>query len=122
MATADFSPTVIDITRKRNDTFALVFNLKDADGAVIDITGFTYRLSVDINPDPDTDDDQVFQIVGSVDDGPNGVVSFTPSAANANQLPDTYFYDVQQVDGASAVRTVAEGKWIVKEDITKDAT
>lgn len=115
-------PVEIDLTRTRGDTFANVFAITDSTGAVVDITGFTFRLSVDVNPAPIDAATQLFQIIGVVTDGPNGKVSFTPSLVEADQSPNVYFYDIQMVDLGPLLTTIAKGQWAVSQDITKETT
>jgi hypothetical protein len=114
------APTSITISRTKGDTYAEEFTVKDSAGAAIDVTGFSFLLSVDPNPDPSDDTTRLFQITGVLVDAANGRISFAPSALQADQLePDTYFFDIQQTDGASAVRTIAKGEYIVLPQITQ---
>lgn len=120
MATSDQTPTVINISRTRGDTFPFIFTVQDSSGNPINITSYTFLLSVDIVADPVDDSGQLLQITGTIADGPNGKVQFTPSANDADQVPSTYYYDVQMKDTVDAIRTIAKGTWIVEQDITKD--
>lgn len=112
-------PVVIELCRKRGDTFPDQFTLKDAAGVVIDITGFSFLLTVDPSPTPSDALGNLFQLTGTITDAANGVVEFAPSAVQSDQTPSTYFYDIQWTDGAGAIRTIIVGEYIITQDITK---
>lgn len=111
-------PTTINITRTRGDTFPFVMTITDSAGAAIDITGFSFLLTVDPSDEPADATGNVFQLVGAVIDAVNGKVQFTPSVADADNVGE-FFHDTQQIDAASAVRTIAKGKYTLLQDITK---
>jgi hypothetical protein len=95
------------------------FSIKDSAGAAVNISGFSFLLTVDPDANPTTDTNNLFELTGTIDDAPNGLVSFAPSAVEADQTPETYFYDIQMTDAGSAIRTIAKGKYVVTQDITK---
>lgn len=109
----------IDVTRVRGDTFPFAFNMKDSNGNAVDITGFSYKLSVDTREEPDDETTQLFKLTGSITDAANGVVQFTLSEAQSDQDPSEYYFDVEQTDDNSKIRTVVKGKWTVVQDATK---
>lgn len=117
--TFDNCPMALDICRAINDTFPFRFNVKYEDGSAVDITGFQFALTVDPSDEPAGSGDNLFSLTGTVIDGPNGIVEFGLSAAEADQTPDTYYFDVQMTDAASKVRTIAKGEWTFSPDITK---
>ena len=107
-----------DICVKRGDRRTQRFLLK-ASGVVVPVTGLTAKLTVSTNKTPDDETEQLFEIAG-VPSSPTslGYFDFTPSAPQALQTPDTYFYDVQVTDSFGKPVTIAEGKWTVEADIT----
>lgn len=108
------------IRRKRGDTFRLQITIKTKAGALVDITGFSFLLTVDPSADPIDATNNLFQIVGVIFGPPaDGVVHFPFTVGEADQNPDSYFFDVQQTDGTPEIRTIFEGPWIVDQDITK---
>ena len=115
---ASLAPTNIALCRRRGDTAADVFEIQDGTGAAIDISLFSFLLTVDERDEPDDSSTQVFQIVGSITDGPNGIVEFAPSSGQADNVGD-FFYDIQQTDGGGAVRTIVVGDYEMIQDITK---
>lgn len=108
-----------DIDRKRGDTYADEFTVKSAQTKLpIDITGYTFTLTVDPEKAPATADNNLYQLTGTIVDAPSGRVEFAPTAMQANQL-GKFFYDVQMVDGAGRKRTIVSGKYTYLQDITK---
>ena len=109
-----------DITRYRGDTFPIVFSILDSSSNPLDISGFTFLLSVDTRKSPDDVSTQLFQLAGAiVGAGSNGIVQFLPTAANTDLDPATYYFDAQLIDGSSYIRTFDKGKFKIVQDITK---
>jgi len=115
------NPTVteIDYCRHRGDTFSIQIAIKDSVAAAIDVTGFSFLLTVDPSATPTAAGTNIYQLIGVLDDAVNGLVSFAPDATDALSAPGNYFYDIQQTDAASKIRTIAKGKWTILQDITK---
>jgi len=112
------SVTSVDICRFRGDTDSFTVTLTTDGTTPIDITGDTVVLTVDPSPAPTDALGNLFTLTGVLTDPANGVVTFTPTALDADQTPSTYFYDVQWTSG-TAVKTVLTGQWQVVQDITK---
>ena len=64
------------------------------------------------------DSTNLFSLTGLIVDASEGKVAFTPTSENNNQVPATYFYDIQMVIGTN-IRTVIKDKYIITQDITK---
>ena len=111
--------TQLNIVRYRGDTVPDVLTIKDSTGAVVDITGFSFKMSVDQTEDPTDEVTQLYKLVGTITDAPNGVVEFEPSEVQANQTPNVYFYDVEMVDASSRKQTIVVGEYEYKQDYTK---
>jgi hypothetical protein len=107
------------ITRKRGDTYGETITVTDSTGTAIDITGYSFVLTVDPEKAPATAANNMFSITGTILSAVSGTVEFAPSALQADQTPGTYYYDVQLVDGAGRIRTIALDKWVVTQDISK---
>jgi len=103
-----------NIIRKRGDTKSINLSLTDSAGAVLDITGFTFTLSVTQLEAPESADYE-FQSTGTITDGPNGRVSFPISAGDSDRIGD-FFYDIEMVDGASEISTILEGNFTFIQD------
>jgi hypothetical protein len=117
--TFDNCPMALNICRAINDTFPFRFNIKYEDESAVDITGFAFSLTVDPSDEPPDGTGKLFTLTGTIIDGPNGIVEFGLSAVEAEQTPDTYYFDIQMTDAASKIRTIAKGEWVFSPDITK---
>lgn len=113
--------TLGDITWYRGDSFPIELTIKNkATRAAIDITGYSFLLTVNTVKDPADETQQIFQVAGVLDDDPTtGKVSFTPTTVDTDLDPATYYYDVQMTDADSNVRTVSKYKLKITQDITK---
>lgn len=119
------------IIRRRGDTYADEVTVTDKDGAAIDVTGYSFLMTLDPSKTPADATNNLYQIVGTVIDGPTGRVEFAPTELQANmaqfpvvappavQPPAVYWYDIQMVDGAGRKRTIALDKYTYTQDITK---
>ncbi len=107
----------VDICVNVGDTKPFQFERR-VNGAVIDITGFTYVLSVDPDSAPESSSTQLFQLTGSVVDGPNGIVEFAMNASQSDQNVDVFFYDIQETDGAADITIASRGKYEFEARIT----
>lgn len=105
----------------RGDSYSISLTVKNkALRAAIDITGYTFVLTVSSEENPSDDTGKKFSIAGVLDDDPTtGKVYFTPTATNTDMDPAEYFYDVQMIDGDSNVRTIVKNKFVIVQDITK---
>ena len=117
--TLNLCPSSVDLCFTRADTVPFTFTLVDEDGSPIDITGSTFILTVDPEPDPVDASANLFTVPGVITDGPGGVVQFTPSSVDLDQTPDTYFYDVEWTDAGSNIRTIVNGEFEIRQDISK---
>ncbi len=98
----------------RGDSDAKGFIIED-----VDITGFTFKLTVDSRKNPDDVTTQQFSLAGSITDGPNGAVSFTPTTTDTDITPGVYYYDIQQTDLSAAIKTLIKGRALIEQDLTK---
>jgi len=103
----------------RGDSDAKGFIIQNSAGVAIDITGFTFKLTVNSEKDPTTTANQQFTVIGAITDASAGKVAFSPTTANTDIVPATYFYDIEQTDGSGAISTLIIGKCVLVQDITK---
>ncbi len=109
-----------DITRKRGDTYANQIKvMSKSSNTAVDITGYSFVMTVDPSNAPTSSANNLFQITGVIDDATGGLVSFAPSALQADQTVGRYYYDIQMTDNSGAVRTIQTGAYIFEQDITK---
>jgi len=111
-------PTRINIEHWRGDTFNRTLTIKDSDGVVVDITGWTFLAQVREAPGESV----VATITVSITDAPNGEVNLLISAANTAAVAvGTYRYDVQatKADAGSTVETVLRGAFVIVDDTSR---
>jgi hypothetical protein len=123
------APTECNFEKRRGDTKDISIRLKDAtSGANVDVTGYTALLTINTVKDPNPDvspavGEQIFQAVGTPNSpGTDGILRF--DFANFGGSPyvpvGSYFYDVQVTDAIGEIFTPLIGKFVVKQDITKN--
>jgi hypothetical protein len=118
MTELNICPEDIPICITRGDTVPWTFTIK-SNGVVVDITGYTFLLTVDPSEEPTTSANNLFQLSGTIVNGPAGLVRFAMTTGQANQTPGVYYYDLQMTDGSGAIRTIAEGEFEFEQDVTK---
>lgn len=108
-----------DLERMRGDTYADEFTIKNKKTKqAIDITGYSFLMTVDSTKEPVDETTQAYQIAGTIIDGPAGRVEFAPSSTQTDRVGN-YYYDVQMVDSAGRKRTIIKAKYKFTQDITK---
>lgn len=112
--------SIIDLERYRGDTFPPQFQIVKSDGSPQNITGYTFKFAVNIDSEPGDETDEVFRVNGVLVDPSNGIFQFEPSAANMDLDPTVdYYYEVEQTDAASKLRTIIRGRLVISQDIIK---
>lgn len=112
--------TVINITRKRGDSKAIVFKLSDQDGSDSDLTGWSAAvLAVNSEKTPTDVTNEQFKVTGTIPAPTNGEIGFAPTTVQMDLTPGTYFYDAQVLT-SDGLWTFAEGTFTIKQDIAKD--
>lgn len=124
MASCDTDLQGVCIARKRGDTAPDKIFVKDPDDPTqpLNIAGFAFKLTVNTEQDPDPAvpiGTELVTINGTITDAPNGEVEFPWTPGDADQVPDDYFYDIQQTDSASKILTIAKNEYKIQQDITK---
>ena len=107
------------IERTRGDTLTpeQITVVDEDTGDALDVTGNTFLLTVNTDANPTDDTDQIFQLVGVLTDPTNGVVEFTLTDDNADNIGN-FFFDVQMTS-AGKPETVMKGRFTMCQDITK---
>lgn len=107
------------ITRRRGDTYGDEITVKDSTGSIINISGYTFTMTLDPSKSPANADNNLYSLTGTILDAPNGRVEFVPTAQQADQIPGVYYYDIQMIDGLGRKRTIALDKYTYTQDISK---
>lgn len=105
----------------RGDTYPLELTIRNkATKAVIPLSGYSFKMTVDTLENPPDDSTKLFEVTGVLDSEPTtGKVSFTPTVENTNQTIGTYYYDVQMTDPSGHIRTIVKDLFKIVQDITK---
>lgn len=122
------APTECDIEKRRGDTKDLSIRLKDETGAVLNVAGYTALLTLNTVKDPDPDaspasGEEIFQTSGAPNSpGSDGILRFDFAAFGGSPYVPvaSYYYDVQVTDASGEIFTPLIGKFVVKQDITKN--
>jgi len=107
-----------EIKRFRGDTYPDVLEVK-ADGVALDISGYSFILTVSEFQSPGPSDSNLYQITGTIEDASAGIVHFSPTDIQADQEPKRFFYDIQMIDQGGAKRTIKKDIYTYMQDITK---
>lgn len=103
----------------RGDDWSLKLNITSS-GSPVDITGYTYTWTLKDNVDDADPGALQVTTTPSGSAAALGQVILTASAATTtNIIPQTYTYDVQQVNTTGVVQTLLIGKVKVVKDITR---
>ncbi len=107
------------ITRYRGDTVPDQITVKKPDGSAQDLSGYSFLLTVSSNKEPSSSAGQLFQLTGVISAPTSGVVEFTPSDVQADQIPGKYYFDIQAITPTGKKHTIQKGVYKFKQDITK---
>ncbi len=105
----------------RGDSYPIVITISDSStGSAIDITGYSFKLTVNSDQNPTSTANQQFTVDGVLDADPTtGKVSFTPTTTDTDITPGNYFYDIEMTDASGNVKTIAKSSFTISQDITK---
>ena len=107
------------VTRYRGDTSADQFIITDSDGTEINISGYTFKLTISSKQAPSSTEGLLATVSGVIASAAGGLVEFVFSTAQADQTPGVYYYDVQMIDTNNRIQTLAKDYYEFTQDITK---
>lgn len=103
----------------RGDSFPLNYTLKDkVTGLPIDITGWSFKLTVSSVKDPVDDTTKKFSVDATLTDPDNGKFSFLPTEENNSEI-GKFFFDIQYTNPSGHKRTIEKDKYTISQDIGK---
>jgi len=105
------------ITRKRGDTYPIEI-LVTSNDIPLDVTGCTFKLTVDPSKAPVDDTANIITLTGVLVGSEPGRVNFPLTDSQADHL-GKYYYDVQMTDAGGIIRTIMADKFVWVQDITK---
>jgi hypothetical protein len=88
-------------------------------GTPQDLTNYSFLMSVNRTKNPLNIAEQLFQVAGVVTDPLGGIIQFTLTEPQADQVPGKYFYDIQAITPSGKRHTIRKGTYKFKQDITK---
>ena len=103
----------------RGDSDAKGFIIQDSGGVAKNITGFSFKLTVNSEKAPGNQDNEQFSLTGVLTTPVQGKVAFAPTAVDTDINPGTYYYDIEQTDSGGAKSTLLIGSVLIVQDITK---
>jgi len=75
-------------------------------------------MTISTVPDPVDNTTQVYQVDGVINAPATGIVEFSPTAAQANQV-GYFYYDIQMTDSYGRILTLDKDVYLFTQDITK---
>ena len=119
------SYTQLDLpSQVRGDTWVFNFIIQDTAGNAIDITNHEYMITLksDISVLDENAEIQIGPTVPSASNATLGKVSIIVPGGSTNALvPQSYNYDIQEVETDGTVSTLLIGKIKVRADVTRTA-
>lgn len=108
------------ITINRQDTYSRTVNIKDADGNLIDASGWTIYFTIrkhvaKTTTLTDTDSIVTKTIAGDA----SGIQTLTLTSDDTDVDPKTYIYDFQIKKGDGTISSSASAKFIISGDVTR---
>lgn len=109
------------LTRYRGDTLPDQFSVTSDGTTLVNLTGYTARMTLNAVKDPSPTDTPLYTLTGAFlsGDATLGVFTFEPSEVQANQTPGKYYYDVELTTPAGSIVTIAKGSYTYRQDISK---
>ncbi len=104
--------------RYRGDTAPYVIKVVDENGDPVDISEWSFKLTGSKKENPDSINDQIFSIPGTVTSGVDGEVTFTFLETDVDVIGEVYV-DVESRDEEGFIETLDKGKFVFRQDITK---
>ena len=118
MSTFDATAADQNLEFDQGDDEVINITRKDSDGNTIDITGYTFWLTIKASKS-DSDADAVVQkTVTSHTDAVNGETKFSLADTDTDSLSGHYFYDIQEKTAGGGINTLMAGSMRFETDVT----
>jgi hypothetical protein len=115
MAQGDYSAAVYDVIMQQNDTFTEEFVLRDTDGGLLALGGYTFQSQLRQTAAGSL----VATMTCTVDTDTATVTRTLGTAVTAGIAPGLYVHDMHWIDPDGDVRTLIAGRFTVKADVTR---
>ena len=116
MPQADYSAAVYDVVMQQRDTFEEQFIVRDTDGELLALGGYTFQSQV---RDTAASTAVVATMTCTVDTDTATVTRSMGTAITAGIAAGTYVHDMHWIDPDGDVRTLIAGRFTVKADVTR---
>lgn len=107
-----------DLSIYRGDDTTITLKIKDSDGSVVDITGFTFWLTAKVNASDKDEDASIQKEVTSHSDPSNGETKIILTNSDTDIEIGSYIYDIQMRDDNDKISTLTKGSLRIKRDVT----
>ena len=110
-----------ELTKFRGDSKPIAFKLwlDKAAGLALDITGYSFKLTIDPEEEPADDTGNILSLDGVLTSEADGEFQFEPTALEMDITPGEYYYDLEITDPAGNIETQFVKKFTIVQDITK---
>ncbi len=109
---------LLSVTQGDDVTYNL--NFTDANGAVVDITGWTIFFTVKNSPEESADTNALIsKTITSHTSPTSGLTTIDLSSTDTNIPKDLYYFDIQVKTNTGKIYTVMKGRFEVTYDITR---
>lgn len=110
-----------ELTRFRGDTKPIAFKLwlDKAAGLALDITDYSFSLTIDPEEEPIDATNNILSLDGTITSAEDGEFQFEPTAEQMDITPGEYYYDLEVIDASGVIETQFVKKFTIKQDITK---
>ena len=109
------------ITIIKRDSYSFPIIFKDANCAVMDITGYTLFFTVKTLANLDNADTSALiqKSITSHTDPTHGESLITLTSTDTDQTAGTYYYDIQIKSPSGNISSCVKGEFIIEQDVTK---
>jgi len=111
--------TYKDLNFNEGDDFPYIVTITDSDGVAVDLTGYTFYMTIK-KKKSDPDAIAIFKkTVTSIPQAAEGIVTITVDRADTlNIQPGIYPYDIKYKDSTGDIRTVIYGNFTIIQGVT----
>ena len=109
----------------RGDTATHLLTFQDENGDAYSLSGLTLTITCNSHRNPTAAEitagtaTEYWSVTMSTVSAAAGTSTFALNSTQADMTPDTYYFDVESVDGGGLKRTLAKGPFVVEQDINK---
>ena len=107
-----------DLSIYRGDDATITLTVKDSSGSVVDITGFTFWITVKVNASDSDENASIQKTVTNHTDPTNGETQIILDNNDTAINIGSYIYDIQMKDGNEKITTLTKGAFRILRDVT----